>query len=326
MPRLVIGNSLREYADRWTFVRQALWAFEGLIFAILIGGLGLLSPDRASAVGRWLARRMGPHQAKSRIIRRNLELAFPGKTPAQREELLLGIWGNMGAVVAEYAQLKRICGSDAGERLRTEILGSIEAFRDPAKPAVFVSGHISNWELTAAAMTHQGVPLSVVYTPSQNPWHERILRHRRQALGCRLLPRADSMRLLMRELSENRSIGLVMDQRVDSGTPLPFFSIPKLTTLIPARLAMRFNCELVPVRTQRLEGARFKITVYPPVQPDDDAAGELEKAKQMTLKVNAMFEQWIRETPEDWICTKRRWPKDAQPVPQNSASLATPQT
>ena len=126
------------------------------------------------------------------------------------------------------------------------------------------------------------------------------------------------MRVLMRELNKGRSIGLVMGQRVDSGTPLPFFGIPKLTTLIPARLAVRFECELVPVRAQRLEGARFKITFYPPVQPDDGTAGEVETAKQMTLKVNAMLEQWILEAPEDWICTKRRWPKDAHSALQSS--------
>lgn len=314
MARLVVGNSLRKYADRWGFVRQALWGFEGLLFAMLMGVFGLLSPDRASRFGRWLARRLGPHQDKSRIIRRNLELAFPERSEAEREELLLGVWGNMGAVAAEYPHLKRIGGSEAEQRLRVEVLGEIESLRDPSKPAVFVSGHISNWELNAAAMTRLGVPLSAVYTPPQNPWHERMLRRAREPLGCRLVPRADSMRALMRELSDGNSIGLIMDQRVDSGTALPFFGIPKLTTLIPARLALRYGCELVPVRTRRLQDAHFEVTLHPPVHPDDIKADEVEQARQMTLKINAMFEQWIRETPEDWFCTKRRWAKDAVPA------------
>lgn len=324
MARLVIGNSLRKYADRWQFVRQILWAFEGLVFALLVGVFALLPVDRASSLGRWLARRLGPRQDKSRIIRRNLELAFPDKTEAEREDLLLGVWGNMGAVAAEYPHLKRIGGSEADDRLQIEVLGEIEALRDSGKPAVFVSGHISNWELAAAAATRQGVPLSVVYTPPQNPWHERMLRHFREALNCRLLPRADSMRALIRELNEGRSIGLVMDQRVDSGTPIPFFGLPKLSTLIPARLALRFGCELVPLRIQRLEGARFKATFFPPVRPDDETAGEVDRAVQMTRKLNLMFEEWIRENPEDWFCTKRRWAKDAQPAALAASGAASP--
>jgi KDO2-lipid IV(A) lauroyltransferase len=319
MARLVVGQSLRKYADRWTFVRQALWAFEGLLLGTLMGVLGLLSPDRASHLGRWLARRLGPRQDKSRIIRRNLALAFPEKTEAEREELLLGVWGSMGAITAEYTHLGRIGGSEADERLQIEVLGEIAPLLDPSKPAVFVSGHISNWELTAAAATRQGVLLSAVYTPPQNPWHERILRHYRQALNCRLLPRADSMRALIRELNEGRSIGLVMDQRVDSGTAIPFFGLPKLTTLIPARLALRYGCELVPVRTRRLNGANFKVTFYPPIRPDDESAGEVDKAMQMTRKLNLMFEAWIRDNPEEWFCTKRRWAKDAVPPPEGTS-------
>ena len=36
---------------------------------------------------------------------------------------------------------------------------------------------------------------------------------------------------------------------------------------------------------------------------------------QVTRKINARFEQWIRERPEDWFCTNRLWPKDAEPAP-----------
>jgi lauroyl/myristoyl acyltransferase len=25
--------------------------------------------------------------------------------------------------------------------------------------------------------------------------------------------------------------------------------------------------------------------------------------------VNGLFERWIRAQPQDWVCTKRRWPK-----------------
>jgi KDO2-lipid IV(A) lauroyltransferase len=85
---------------------------------------------------------------------------------------------------------------------------------------------------------------------------------------------------------------------------------------------LRYGCELVPVRTRRLQDANFEVTLYPPVHPDDIKADEVEQARQMTLKINAMFEQWIRETPEDWFCTKRRWAKDAAPA-NSDTSIGT---
>jgi KDO2-lipid IV(A) lauroyltransferase len=148
-----------------------------------------------------------------------------------------------------------------------------------------------------------------------------MLMDSRSALGCRLVPRDSSMRALLRELKAGRSIGMIMDQRVDSGAPIPFFGIDKHTTLVPARLALKHGFDLVPVRTERLEGAHFRVTFYEPLRPDDPDADELEQARQVTAKINRAFEDWIRQRPADWWCAKRRWPKDATP-PSTAAAPA----
>ena len=84
------------------------------------------------------------------------------------------------------------------------------------------------------------------------------------------------------------------------------------TNTVPARLALRFDCELVPTRAERLPGGRFRITLYPPVRPDDPNASAAAQARDMTTKLNALFEDWIRATPGEWLCLARRWPKDVE--------------
>ena len=96
--------------------------------------LGCLPTDRASFLGRQLLSRLGPRLAKSRVIRRNLNLAFPEKPPQEIDVLVSRIWGNAGAVFAEYAHLKTICDREADERLEVTVHGEIETFRNPAKP------------------------------------------------------------------------------------------------------------------------------------------------------------------------------------------------
>jgi KDO2-lipid IV(A) lauroyltransferase len=100
---------------------------------------------------------------------------------------------------------------------------------------------------------------------------------------------------------------------------VPFFGIDKLTTLIPARLALRHGAELVVVRCLRQGPGRFLVDFFPPVLPDDPDAPVLEQAEQMSAKINGYFESWIRERPGDWFCSKRRWAKDAvAPAPAGS--------
>ena len=313
MARFVLGNRLGKAADRSSALQRTLWILEAGVFRVFLGLLRGLPVERATAIGRRLAARIGPGLPKHGKILRNLELAFPEKGPAEREELAREIWGGVGALLVEYAHLDHICLGPGGGRLETVVAGDIRAFGDNGRPAIFVGAHLANWELCAAAiMRHTTV--TGVYTPLQNPYLDALLAKRRESLGCRLLPRDESMRGLIRELAAGRSIGMVMDQRVDSGKPVPMFGIDKLTTLVPARLALRYDCDLVPLRTERLGDARYRVTFYPPIVADDPHAPETEQALQMTRDINATFESWIRERPADWFCAKRRWPKDAVPA------------
>ena len=189
---------------------------------------------------------------------------------------------------------------------------------------MFVTAHVGNWELAAAA-GRQRVPMTVIYAPSRNPHVDRMLRRRREALGCGLVSLEEGVRPLIRELSESRSVGLVVDTRDDDGAPISFFGLDKLTTLAPARLALRFGCELIPVRIERLGAARFRLTVHEPVRPDPALASDRERALQMMGEVNRLFEQWIRERPEQWICMKRAWPKRLEPGSIRGTCTTTPE-
>ena len=54
---------------------------------------------------------------------------------------------------------------------------------------------------------------------------------------------------------------------------------------------------------------RFRLTVHEPVRPDPALASDKDRAMQMMRDLNRLFEQWIRERPEQWLCIKRAWPK-----------------
>jgi KDO2-lipid IV(A) lauroyltransferase len=186
-------------------------------------------------------------------------------------------------------------------------------YRAGKRCGIFVTAHVGNWELAAAAAGRHGIPISVIYAPSQNPLIDRMLRRRREALGCALVSLEEGARPLMRELGEGRSIGLVVDARDDDGVPIPLFGLDKMTTLAPARLALRFDGDLIPVRVERLGDARFRLIVHEPIRPDPALASDKDRAMQMMRDLNLLFEQWIRERPEQWLCIKRAWAKDLDP-------------
>jgi KDO2-lipid IV(A) lauroyltransferase len=306
-----------KHADHSPRLLKLLWAVESGLVGLLGGLSRLFSPDLASSAGRRLMRRLGPRTHKTRHIRRNLQNAFPEKNALDIDELVRDIWGNLGSILAEYPHLGTICHREAEQRLECVIRGDAQLFRNTGKPAVFVSAHLANWELAAGALTHLGIPLTVVYTQLQNPYMDRMLYRARQALGCGLVERGSAGRQLLRCLKQGTSVGLIVDQRVDSGEPVRFFGRDMLTSITPAQLALRFDCDLIPIQIQRLKGARFRAIIHDAVRPDDETADKHSKTLQMTRKINILFESWIREQPQQWMCTKRRWPKDRQTSEDN---------
>jgi Kdo2-lipid IVA lauroyltransferase/acyltransferase len=311
---LFLNSALRKRIDRVAMLQRARWRMEAGLLSLFWQVCVRLEPHAASAFGQRLLKRIGPRLGKSANIRRNLQFAFPQLSEAERADLLREVWGNAGAVLAEYPHFKAICHDDFDGHFEFVEKWDLDEYRAGKRHGVFVSAHVGNWEFCAAAAGRQGIPITVIYAPSRNPHIERLLHRRREALGCRLVSLDEGARPLLRELGEGRSVGLVVDTRDDDGMPIPFFGHDKLTTLAPARLALRFGCELIPVRIERLGAARFRLTVYEPVRPGSALASEKDQAIQMMRELNRLFEQWIRERPEQWLCIKRAWPKTLNPV------------
>jgi KDO2-lipid IV(A) lauroyltransferase len=307
---LFIGKSLGRRVDRSSWLQKAIWSIETGGLAALLRTSGSLSPERASDLGRHFLMRLGPKLPLHKNVIHNLRLAFPERNATQIETVARESWGNLGSVLAEYAHLERICDSEADDRLETVVQDGVEVFRRPGARAVFVTAHLANWEVSPAAATRLGIPGTVIYAPMRNVGINRLMLRQRQALGCEFLGKDAGAREILRRLSAGRSLGLLTDSRSNLGKPVPFFRHDMLTTVTPARLALRFGCELIPVRVQRTGGARFRVTFFDPIEPDDKGAPSDQKIIQMTRQINAIFETWIREQPSEWLWTRHQWYKN----------------
>jgi KDO2-lipid IV(A) lauroyltransferase len=133
-----------------------------------------------------------------------------------------------------------------------------------------------------------------------------MIQAQRNSLGYQLIAKNNGLRQLVREIRSGRSVGLLPDQRVDSGEPVPFFGCDAPTTTSPARLAIKLNCPLIPVQIERTGNARFRAVFHRPVL-NGKKAGEQSDPLQVTAELNSLFESWIRSRPDQWICMKRRW-------------------
>lgn len=312
MAEFIVGNSMRRLAREYPLLQRALWRVD-YAFVWLVTWLARRMPiDAASRYGEKVGSWIGPRlKKKTAIFRANLAVAFPDLDDRQLDQLVKKAWGRAGRVMAEYPHLETLLADD--DRITIEIREPIATYSDPSKPCIMVSAHQSNWEVACSAMAKMGMPNASLYSPPTNPLLDRMLLESRQALNCELLPRDNSARLLVRALKEGRTVGMVMDRRVDDGKPIRFFGHDKYSTIVPARLALKHHCDLVPIQILRREDARYHVIFHPPVRPRNPEADETAQAIDMIQQVHEQFEDWIRQNPADWFCSKRLWPKNSVP-------------
>lgn len=267
--------------------------------------LASVLPSRlASRTGSALLGALGPHLRKHRQVLRNLQRVLPDASPAELERTARGVWRNLGAVLFEYPHLERI----VDRQIEVRMPDSVRALLENARPVLFMTGHLANWEVLANYLGRQGNGLVIIYSPHGNPMIDRMIQRFRTRGGGEYLPKQQALRRLTHKFLDGRSVGLLPDVRVDSGVPLALFGAPAPTTISPARMAARLDYPMVPVRAKRLGPARFQVEFAEPLAADPEQRGK-RAAIDLMANFNALLEAWIGERPDEWLCTKRRWPK-----------------
>ncbi|HEX2116131.1 MAG TPA: lysophospholipid acyltransferase family protein, partial [Alphaproteobacteria bacterium] len=163
-------------------------------------------------------------------------------------------------------------------------------------------------EISAVAAKAYGVPLHLIYRPANNPWVEEIYREGRGKIAAGLIPKgAEGARQAMRVLRDGGQLGILIDQKMNDGIPVPFFGRDAMTAAALARLAFKFDCTVLPAQVERLGGARFRLTVHPPLALTRSEDAQRDVLELMT-HANRHLESWIRQRPGQWLWLHRRWP------------------
>jgi KDO2-lipid IV(A) lauroyltransferase len=275
--------------------------------ALLFGALGLLPIDWASALGGAVARRTGPFLGISKRARINLSRAFPGLGEAEIEQIIAGMWDNLGRVAAEYPHLREIRIFAPGGRVETHGLEYVDRAVAAGRRMIIFSGHIANWEIAALAAVQRGITVTQIYRAPNNPLVDRLIARFRGDQGEYIPKGATAARRAFAALHRGEHVTMLADQKLNEGIPVPFFGRPAMTATALALLALRFDCDVLPVRVERRRGARFRLTVFPPL-PLPRTGNQDADVAALTATVTGVLESWIRERPEEWLWVHRRWP------------------
>lgn len=278
---------------------------EAALARILLGLMAALPVDAASGLGGGLARLIGPRLGVSRIARRNLTRAFPEKSAAEIETIVAEVWDNLGRVVGEFPHIPFLM------QHRVEVVGveNVHLLRDDGQCGLFIASHFGNWELAGALAAREGLALTVVYRAANNPWIEDIYRRYRANAGAGQIAKGpEGAREILTVLKNGGHLGMLVDQKMNDGIPVPFFGRDAMTAPAVARFALKYRCPVVTFKIERLKGAHFRMTLFPPMALPQTGDTRADTLAIMTA-LNRQIEDWVRQRPGQWLWLHKRWPE-----------------
>jgi KDO2-lipid IV(A) lauroyltransferase len=242
----------------------------------------------------------------------NLAIAFPEKAPEERAAIALAMWENLGRVMAETMQLDRITADPSRIVIRNEEM--FQRYRNKLGAAVGVTLHMGNWELAIWPFTLAGNNPAAVYRSVKNPYVDRYLRRMRKELypggllgkGRNREEGQTTARLIMDFVRQGGRLGLVCDLHDRTGLAVPFFGRPARSVIMPAIIARRVGARIWMARCLRVGGeSRFQIELKELKVPR--TANQAADVTWITAKMQEQFEAWVRDAPEQWMWSNRRW-------------------
>jgi KDO2-lipid IV(A) lauroyltransferase len=269
-----------------------------------------------------LARRMGNAYGRlldlalprlRRAAVRNLSLAMPELSAAERSAVIDGVFRSIGRVVLSFARFPAIRRDNLARSIRCEGSEYFEAALRRGRGVLFATAHLGNWELSAFAHALFQEPMQVVVRPLDNPLIDRLVERRRGLTGNLPIFKKDSARTILKALAANQAVGILIDQNstADAGVFVDFFGIPACANTGFAKIAAHSGATVIPgFALWSEEERRYVLRFYPPVEMTGDAARD-------TATLQARLEEAIRAYPDQWLWVHRRWktrPEGAPPL------------
>ncbi len=283
---------------------------EYLSLRAVVGAVGVLPRSVARSVGATLGSVIFHTLSRLRQTGlRNLEMAFPEKTPAERERILRGVYRSLGWQLAEFCKMPGYTREQAARFIRYKGLDNYLAARAQGKGVLVLTGHLGAWELSSFYHSLVGYPMSLVIRRLDNPLVDRFVNRVRCLHGNRVIHKDDFARGLLTAMHNNETVGILMDTNMTppQGVFVPFFGTPACTATAMARVALKTHAAVLPgfliwepADQQYVLHFGAPITL---VRSGDIEADILAN----TALFAAATESYIRRYPDQWLWVHRRW-------------------
>jgi Kdo2-lipid IVA lauroyltransferase/acyltransferase len=272
--------------------------------------LGILPRPAARFLGASCARvayLLRPPLRRAAVF--NLQLAFPDWTDAERKTAARRMIRQVGWMAAEFSQFPKYTRANIERVVVLDGYENFDAARRRGKGVLFLTGHMSAWELAPFAQALYGNPLHFLVRPIANARVDALINRYRCLSGNKPIEKNRSARAILRVLADGGTVGVLSDHNtsLEEGVFVDFFGIPASTTSGLARLALRTEAAVVPgFLSWDRERRKYRLRFEPAVELSRTGDEDVD-VRENTQRFTRVIEDYVRAHPDQWLWVHKRW-------------------
>jgi KDO2-lipid IV(A) lauroyltransferase len=244
---------------------------------------------------------------RRKVVAENLRNSFPEKSAGELKAIEKKFYRHLADLFIEILKLTHMSKQQSLDRMKVVNVELMERLHAEGRDVIAVIGHYNNWEWLKSLIFHTPYQTVSIYKPLRNRHFDQFLLGLRKREGMILTP----MSLIVREIIEARKAGrrciysFLTDQtppRADIKYWTKFLNQDTPVYLGTEKIASKYDMAVIFFNVRKLKRGYYQYTAE---LLFEHAAGLPEY--EITERHVRRLEEIIRENPEYWIWSHRRW-------------------
>ncbi len=245
---------------------------------------------------------------RRRVVWENLQRAFPDKTPDQLAPIVREAYRNLTDIMLETLKSYTLPVAEIQRRSRPINPEVVNRHLDAGKSVILCGGHYANWEYTGVSMPplFHGNTITV-YKPITNRYTDAFVNHSRGRVGMIMVSMDETFSAMRQRKAQNTPAVFILlaDQSPSNRKGAHWVQfLGQDTASLPGVdvLARRMHFPVVFFYVERKRRGFYEVH-FADLNDAPEQANETEITQAFAQKLESI----IRQKPEDWLWTHRRW-------------------
>jgi len=250
---------------------------------------------------------------RRKVVENNLKNSFPEKTAEELKSIEKKFYKHLADLLIETFKLAHMSRTEQKKRFTYSNLGIIDKLREEKRDIIAVLGHYNNWEWPTMLPEFLKYKIVIIYKPLQNKYFNKFINDQRSKYGIVLTPTSQIIREIINYRNDNiNTLSVFLSDQIPAKVDIKYWTtfLNQDTAVFTGagKIASKYDMAIVFFHIQKVKRGHYNLDIELLLE---HTAGLPENL--ITESHVRRLEEIIREKPEYWIWSHRRW-KHKKPV------------